>query len=151
MRCLAAGVTFVYSSLSSKRRKRIYIEIKNQIRRAAPHLGGLFYTHDYLHGKNGWIDCYFLGKNRTVYNVTLETARHCFSEMVRERARDDAEDLLPSEEITFAPRDPVTGCRQIIFPEDTPNKVFNGMSRWDWRLAQERLICEARSIHASRR
>jgi hypothetical protein len=66
--------------------------------------------------------------------------------MVRDKARDDAEALLPSEEITFAPRDPVTGCRQIIFPEDAPNKVFNGMSRWDWRLAQERIICEARSI-----
>ncbi|MBK7050067.1 MAG: hypothetical protein KBF98_13790 [Rhodoferax sp.] len=40
-------------------RKNAYIEIKNLIRRDAPVLGGLFTTHDYMHGKNGWIDGFF--------------------------------------------------------------------------------------------
>lgn len=45
-----------------RQRKRDYIGIKNNIRRSAPVLGGRFYTHDYLHGENGWADIYFLSR-----------------------------------------------------------------------------------------
>jgi hypothetical protein len=51
-----------FGEQSRRHRKLTYINIKNQIRRAQPVLGGLFYSHDHIHGQNGWIDCYFLGK-----------------------------------------------------------------------------------------
>ncbi|HIJ33323.1 MAG TPA: hypothetical protein HPP65_02820 [Gammaproteobacteria bacterium] len=44
-----------FSLLSRTKQGKLYISVKNQIRRATPVLGGTFMTHDYLHGKNGWV------------------------------------------------------------------------------------------------
>ena len=51
-----------FGERSRRQRKAAFIFVKNDIRRHANILGGLFFTHDYLHGKNGWIDCLFLGQ-----------------------------------------------------------------------------------------
>jgi len=56
-----------FCQLPRHRQKDAYIGIKNLIRRAAPVLGGRFYTHDMLHGYNGWIDLYFLGAKAPIY------------------------------------------------------------------------------------
>jgi len=46
-----------FGAQSRGRRKAAFISVKNNIRRHAGILGGLFSTQDYLHGKNGGIDC----------------------------------------------------------------------------------------------
>lgn len=56
-----------YGLLSVRRQKQMHFRVQRDILHAAPVLGGLFYTHDYLHGKNGWIDCYFLGKDKYIF------------------------------------------------------------------------------------
>ena len=66
-----------FCQLPRHRQKDAYIGIKNLIRRAAPVLGGRFYTHHLLHGDNGWLDLYFLGAKAPIfYNVTLRLATH---------------------------------------------------------------------------
>ncbi|MBF0342491.1 MAG: hypothetical protein HQL95_16220, partial [Magnetococcales bacterium] len=68
-----------FLSLSRNRQKHQYIRAKNLIRRASGVLSGVFYTHDYMHGENGWVDGYFLGKISPVfYNFSFETTRHAY-------------------------------------------------------------------------
>lgn len=66
-----------FGSQSRERRKAAFISVKNEIRRHAGVLGGLFSTDDYLPGKNGWIDCFFLGSKPPVfYNCVIDTTRN---------------------------------------------------------------------------
>ena len=70
-----------FNQLSRRHQRAAYIELKNKIRRASSILGGVFYTHDYLHGQNGWADVYFLGHKVPVfYNAALQTARTAYKE-----------------------------------------------------------------------
>ena len=85
-----------FGKRSRKYRKRAYIEIKNKIRRHAAVLGGLFTTHDYMHGKNGWVDVFFLaGKAPSFYNCVLDTTRNAYKDRVRELAFDRSYELVP--------------------------------------------------------
>ena len=68
---------------SRRRRNAAYIAVKNRIRRATPILGGKFFTDDYMHGTNHWLDAYFLGpKAPLVYNLTIETTACAYKEAV---------------------------------------------------------------------
>ncbi|MBF0341457.1 MAG: hypothetical protein HQL95_10925 [Magnetococcales bacterium] len=72
-----------FISLPRNRQKHQYIQAKNLIRRASGVLSGVFYTYDYMHGENGWVDGYFLGKiPPTFYNFSLETTRHAYMNLV---------------------------------------------------------------------
>lgn len=129
---------------SCKERKLAYIRIKNNILRAAPVLGGLFYTHDYVHGKNSWVDIYFLGKAKGVfYNVTLQTARYEYKEEVSQAAWDAAEELVPRRR---AVKDPVTGHWSRNLKPEGALAEFGERTRLDWILGEEARIANARSV-----
>lgn len=73
-----------FGAQSRVRRKAAFISVKNNIRRHAGILGGLFSTQDYLHGENGWVDCFFLGNKPPVfYNCVIDTTRNAYKEQVR--------------------------------------------------------------------
>ncbi len=70
--------------------------IKELIEKSALHCGGIFYTHDWVHGKNGWIDCYFLSqKFPDFYNCALQTTRHAYKEIISSAAFDQSGEILP--------------------------------------------------------
>ena len=72
-----------FGQQSRRYRKSVYIETKNQIRRHAPILGGLFTTHHYMHDKLSWIDGYFLAHKAPIfYNFALETTRNAYKELI---------------------------------------------------------------------
>ena len=74
---------------SRRQQRAAYIELKNNICRASAVLGGLFHTHDYLHGKNGWADVYFLGRKAPLfYNAAMQTTRTAYKEAVWDAAWD---------------------------------------------------------------
>lgn len=128
-----------FAEQSRRRRKQAYINIKNLIRRSKPVLGGLFYSHDYLHGKNGWIDCYFLGNEPlTIYNCTLETARCAYVEAVCDAAWQAAEELLPysNDIVDSAFVDSETGLWTTVVKPDEVEDVFGGLTRSEWIEAE---------------
>lgn len=134
---------------SRKQRKLAFIRTKNNIRRAASVLGGLFYTHDYVHGQNGWVDIYFLGKeNGVFYNVTLQTARYEYKEEVSQAAWDAADALVPHRFNLFedAKKDPVTGYYVSNPKPEGALDAFGGLTRWDWIKAEEIRIADARTV-----
>lgn len=137
-----------YGDLSSRRRKQIYIRMKNQIRRSAPNLGGLFYTHDYMHGQNGWIDLYFIGKNRVVYNVTLETTRCAYKEAVSDAAWDAADARLPRKLDLFSKsvKDPVTGLWTLHREPEVGHAEYDGLTRFEFVQREERRIADAGTV-----
>lgn len=138
-----------FGEQSRRRRKLTYINIKNQIRRAQPVLGGLFYSQDHLHGENGWIDLYFLGKEPlTFYNCTLETARCAYVEAVHEAAWEAAEKLLPyhSNLIDNAYIDSESGLWTSELEPERAEAEFDGLSRYDWIEAEEVRIANSGSI-----
>lgn len=132
-----------------RRRKQIYIRIKNDIRRAAPVLGGLFYTHDYLHGENGWVDCYFLGNGPlVVYNCALQTAKYAYKEAVSDAAWDAADKLVPRnyDLLSRSKKDPQTGL-WVLEPEpETTHAEYGGLTRFQWLKEEERRIADAGCI-----
>jgi glutathione S-transferase len=101
-----------FVDLPRHRQKDQFIRARNRIRRAAPVLGGRFYTHDYLHGKNGWADAIFLSPSPPLfYNATLRTTRYAYREKVEEAASDASYQLAPDREPDFfkrGHRDPKT-------------------------------------------
>lgn len=137
-----------FAKQSCRQRKKVFIQIKNDIRRAAPHLGGLFFTHDYMHGKNGWIDCWFIGKNKTVYNVTLETTAHAYKEAVGELAMDRSYELVPMRDtVLFEKVERVNGhvLTEMKFIREV-HEEFDGLERYEWMRREEQRIAEARCV-----
>jgi hypothetical protein len=126
-----------------RRRKELFIGVKNRIREYAPILGGLFETQDYMHGRNAWIDCNFLSKSRSVvfYNCTLETTRYRYKELVEHEAWENAEKLLPrrSSALDF------TKAGQALFDNDmhSPRTEFGGLTRAEFWQAEERKIADS--------
>lgn len=131
-------------------RKQAFITIKNQIRRDAPILGGQFTTHDYLHGQNGWIDAYFLGRRSPVfYNLDLQTTRHAYKEAVWHRSRQESSARVPDNEpsvIDRAVKDPKTGRYITPAREPVRHPDFDGMSRLEWVRAQLPSIADSKAI-----
>ena len=139
-----------FGSQSRERRKAAFISVKNEIRRHAGVLGGLFSTDDYLHGKNGWIDCFFLGSKPPVfYNCVIDTTRNAYKEQVRELAYEQSYALVPPSELSLfehAVKDPITGLWAISLPEEERFAALDGLSRREWierqipRIANEGAI-----------
>jgi len=139
-----------FGSQSRERRKAAFISVKNEIRRHAGVLGGLFSTDDYLHGKNGWIDCFFLGSKPPVfYNCVIDTTRNAYKEQVRELAYEQSYALLPPSERSLfdhAVKDPISGLWAISPPEEERFAALDGLSRREWierqipRIANEGAI-----------
>ncbi len=139
-----------FGSQSRERRKAAFISVKNEIRRHAEVLGGLFSTDDYLHGKNGWIDCFFLGSKPPVfYNCVIDTTRNAYKEQVRELAYEQSYALVPPSDRSLfehAVKDPITGLWAISLPEEERFAALDGLSRREWierqipRIANEGTI-----------
>lgn len=125
-----------FGSQSRERRKAAFISVKNKIRRHAGVLGGLFSTDDYLHGKNGWIDCFFLGSKPPVfYNCVIDTTRNAYKEQVRELAYEQSYALVPPSERSLfdhAVKDPISGLWAISLPEEERFAALDGLSRREW-------------------
>ncbi len=125
-----------FGEQSRRQRKGAFISVKNDILRHANILGGLFSTHDYLHGKNGWIDCTFLGRKPPVfYNCVLDTTRNAYKEQVREMAYERSYALATDDGPSFleqAVRDPVSGMWTSTRPEAKRLDALGGLSRRDW-------------------
>jgi len=123
----------------------MHFSVKRDILRAAPVLGGLFYTHDYLHGKNGWIDCYFLGKDKlTFYNCALETTSYAYKEAVSDAAWTSADELLPYDyDLIFR-----SARKEKESQPDTNAKhaELGGLARLEWVEREQRRLANARSI-----
>ena len=134
MRHLTRRIPF--GAQSRGRRKAAFISVKNDIRRHAGIFGGLFSTHDYLHGKNGWIDCLFLGRKPPVfYNCVLDTTCNAYKEQVRELAYERSYVLAPDDGpglFEQAVRDPVSGMWTSTLTEAERLDALGGLSRHEW-------------------
>lgn len=139
-----------FCQLPRHRQKDAYIGIKNLIRRAAPVLGGRFYTHHLLHGDNGWIDLYFLGAKAPVfYNVMLETALEAYQEAVWDKAWDASYALAADAEpdwLSRAVKDPKTG--HYVVPAHEPQRypALDGLSRLEWVQRQLAVIADSGEV-----
>lgn len=81
--------------LSRKEIRNNFIDVKNRIRRAAPVLGGHFYTHDFIDQQTQWIDFYFLRDSKPYYwAATISTAKYALQEQAEEKAMDELEEKL---------------------------------------------------------
>ena len=125
-----------FGAQSRRWRKAAFISVKNDIRRHAGVLGGLFSTHDYLHGKNGWIDCFLLGNKPPVfYNCVIDTTRNAYKEQVRELASERSYVLVPAGDLPLFDRgvkDPSSGLWTMSLPEEKCFEAFDGLSRSEW-------------------
>lgn len=121
-------------------RKRVFIRVKNDIRRAAPVLGGRFYTPDYLHGENAWADVFFLAerRNQCFFNATLSTARHELAEKADMLAFERALELREYRSPRFEAANDSGHRLMVPDPsESEPHAVFDGLTRREW-VARER-------------
>ncbi len=135
-----------FTQLPRRRRKTLRFFMKRDIDKAAPALGGLFFTNDYLYGKNGLVDCYFLSKdNKTFYNVTLETTRLAYKDKVRHIAHDNSEKLVPIDHDavwdSLCNRKPKNGVDPY-----GPHPAFGNLRRYDWIDAESRVIADTRTV-----
>jgi hypothetical protein len=141
-----------FDQLPRRRQRDAYVHVRNQIRAAAPILGGKFFTHHYLHGQNGWIDAWFVGhKAPRFYNLTLETTRCAYAEAVWEQAW-EASCLLVAPEaeprlLDRATRDPVSGHYVTVLGEPRRFPEFGDCTRMQWVQRQLRVIANTGSIH----
>lgn len=140
-----------YARRSRQAQKRAYWQVLCHIRRAAPVLGGRFYTHNYMHGENSWIDGYFLGKRKPVfYNFAIQTVLFAYKDRVGDRAWDLSYELAPVDldpsifERTV--KDPVSGLYVASLHEPYRYPEFNGMTRYDWAQSQHQRIADSLEI-----
>jgi len=124
--------------------------MRNLIRQAAPILGGQFYTHQYLHGRNSWLDLYFLGhKAPTFYNATLQTSRDAYHAAVEKAALDRSYELAPDAEPSrwkAAIKDPWTGLFVVSASEPRSYPELDGLTRSAWVDREMRLIADAHTV-----
>lgn len=122
-------------------RKRAYMRLRRDIQQAAPQLGGLWYTDDYVHGENSWVDVYFIDPStRTIYNATLDTLAYRAYEAAQGMALSEASDREPPQDLLSCfVREPGSRYARMVLPPDPPRQAFDGLSRRDWmkqRVAQ---------------
>ncbi|MBX9879562.1 MAG: hypothetical protein K2Y22_13960 [Candidatus Obscuribacterales bacterium] len=134
-----------FTQLTARRRKTKRFFLKRNIDKAAPALGGLFFTNDYLDGKNGLVDLFFLGRgNKTFYNVTLQTTRCDYKDKVHHIARDNADKLVPVD--YDAVWDRLAGKKVKGVDPYGPHEAFGGLRRLDWIDAESRVVADAGTV-----
>jgi hypothetical protein len=136
--------------LQPRRQQKVaYIDVKNRIRRAASVLGGKFVTHDYMNGKNGWLDVCFLGRKAPVfYNLTIDTTTYAYKEAVWHRSWELSHELAPDREpfLGRAVKNPKTGMYEVPPREPLRYPELDGMTRFEWVESQQRLIADSGEI-----
>lgn len=126
---------------SRRAQKRAYRHVLNNIRRAAPILGGKFYCRHYMHGENGWIDGYFLGTQKPIfYNFCIQTARYAYKEMVVDLAWEKSYEVAPVDAdpsiFDRTVKDPLSGLYVTAAREPHRYPELDGMTRLEWTQAQ---------------
>lgn len=121
--------------------KRACQNVLNNVGRSTTVLGGKFYGHHYLHGKNGWIDGCFLRRHKPMfYRSCLQTTRYAYKEKVLDIAWDRSYGVSPVEaDLSIFDRtvkDPISGLH--VTPLRQPHRYpeLDGMTRLDWTQAQ---------------
>ena len=139
-----------FVDLPRHRQKDQFIHLRNRIRRAQPVLGGRFYTHDYIHGENGWLGALFLGRRAPIfYNAMLRTTRYAYIEAVWDLAWDRSYELAPDLETDFFSRgyrDPKTKHWVIPAREPVLYRELDGLSRTAWIERQLPQLADARTL-----
>ncbi len=139
-----------FGQRSRRRRNAAYIAVKNRIRRAAPILGGKFFTDDYMHGTNHWLDAYFLGpKAPLVYNLTIETTACAYREAVEQRVRDRSYELALDRQREIsdrAIRDLKTRVVTYLPHDPAHHPGLGGMNHDQWIESQRRRIADSGEI-----
>jgi hypothetical protein len=141
-----------FNKRSRSQRKRSYIRVKNEIRRQAPVIGGLFSTHSYINTNTAWLDIWFLGKKPLVmYNVTLDTTLQAYRDAIWNAAFDATfaanKELLAQElEMEVLSRDAKTGVVTTQFPDPLPRTEFGGLTSMQWQKAQEERLADSGQI-----
>ena len=140
-----------FAKRSRTSQKRAYWDVLQRILRAAPALGGRFYTHHYMHGENGWLDGYFLGTSKPIfYNLSLQTVTYAYKELVEDRAWKRSYELAPEDldpsifEGTV--KDPVSGL--YVTPPHEPScyPELDGLTRHAWTQTQNERIANSAEI-----
>lgn len=139
-----------YLQRSRAARKATYIQAVNRIRRAAPILGGKFYTNNFMHGMNAWLDLYFLGRRFPIfYNVAMQTTRQAYKEKVLDEAFRRVELIVPESEKWWEETqiDPVSGLH--VTPARAPKRYeeLGGLSRHEWIDVQQKMIADEKCIY----
>jgi hypothetical protein len=138
-----------FESQSTRSKRAKYIDVKNQIRRAAPILGGLFVTRHYMHGRNGWLDGYFLGRKAPIfYNLALQSTAYAYKAAVEERAWDESYEREAEQELSIFDRTmtDADGRRVTLPSEPLRYEALEGMTRMDWTDAHCKLIADSGQI-----
>jgi hypothetical protein len=134
-----------YVERSARAKARLYIRMKNRLRRAAPVLGGLFHTRDYMPLGIRWMSFGFLGKrSRVVYICSLRTAAYAYKDAVESAAYDEAEALAPREpwptRLTDANIDEFFSRPTPTYPQ------LDGLTHLEWARREERRIADSGKI-----
>jgi hypothetical protein len=141
-----------FNKRSRSQRKLSYIRVKNEIRRQAPVIGGLFSTHSYINTNTAWLDIWFLGKQPLVmYNVTLDTTLQAYRDAIWNAAFDATfatnNELLAQElEMEVLSRDAKTGVVTTRFSDPPPRAEFGGLTSMQWQKAQEERLADSGQI-----
>jgi hypothetical protein len=139
---------------SRKQLKLDYIGIKNKIRNATSIENSLFYSPDYLTGKNQWIDFYFLSKKiRTLWNAEIVTTKLAFKDLIYTAAMNEIEKILgqdwlekyhfheeiknPNGTVTWKP-----------LPENKLDKL-GGMTCFEWIKQKEKELADSGKFFVS--
>jgi len=141
-----------YLQRSRAARKAAYIRAANRIRRAAPILGGKFYTHNFMHGLNSWLDLYFLGRRFPIfYNVAMQTTRHAYKDKVLDEAFRRAELIVPESNTWWEETqiDPDSGLN--VAPARSPKRYeeLGGLTRYEWIDVRQKVIADEKCIYVN--
>jgi hypothetical protein len=141
-----------FNKRSRSQRKLSYIRVKNEIRRQAPVIGGLFSTHSYINTNTAWLDIWFLGKKPLVmYSVTLDTTLQSYRDAIWNAAFNatfavNSELLAQELEMEVLSRDAKTGVVTTQFPDPLPRAEFGGLTSMQWQKAQEERLADSGQI-----
>lgn len=139
-----------FANRPRRSKKAAYISVKNDIRRAAPILGGKFTTPNYIHGDNSWLDLYFLGPQAPIfYNVSLSTTKYAYVQAVQKEAMDRSYALVAETEPSWLDRsykDPISGHWITPAYEEPIHPEFGGLTRYEWERSQFEDIANSGTI-----
>lgn len=140
-------------------RKLILIRLKNKICAHAPHLGGLFTTHDMV-DRASWADIYFLSlkDKRSFYNATVDTCLHAYFARCEELSWKASEKRLPFDspesDYELFVKEPDGNFTLAPPPQSLVNaerRAFDGSLRSEWIEAETVRIADSGDVWVSPR